>query len=243
MKCLIGAAIAAILLLSSAEAVIGPDHMALADWQRAEGNFTKSLGNASGYADLLNTTNPDMIVGISPGEYESTRYDIPVGPFEISFERRSPLDVFGVKYITFNESLGSGKSYHSNEYERYTLVALQHNPDNGLEVGTIYFLITRQLSKTHPERPQSADFYWGSPSMWYSNSPVSTTIDGYRGYLTSYEYNNNYYIHPSLRDTQYIWRYDINPNIFVTIMQQKGDFSRDMLLVIDTLNIRKRSDR
>jgi len=134
------------------------------------------------------------------------------------------------------------------EPERFLIhVALQHDPDTSVdfenEVGSIYLLITQQLSETPPERPEGADFYWGSPRWWYPSDSVSKIIDGKKGYLVSYDFNDGYDIHPSLRDTQYICRYDMNTSTFVTISQQKGNFDKDMALVLDTLHINYRSDR
>lgn len=91
----------------------------LEEIQEIEGNASKWL---YGYADILNAT-PDIAPKIIKGDYESSKYVVPIGPYKASFELRSPLSYFGVSNFTHEEDIGSGKKYHNAEYTVYSMIA------------------------------------------------------------------------------------------------------------------------
>jgi hypothetical protein len=136
--------------------LIGSDYTQLASTQYMAGNTSAHFNFTDSYADIMNTSG-DASPKILPGDYESTKYSIPTGPYTISFELRSPLNYFGVMYRTFNESKGSGKEYYTAQYEYYTMRA--GYDDQAVFVDeTIYSNGT--TVKNAPDRIESITPYW-----------------------------------------------------------------------------------
>ncbi|MBP7071660.1 MAG: hypothetical protein KBA97_11405 [Methanothrix sp.] len=272
---LISFVLAALLMLCSVEAASGPDYMALADLQRAEGNYSRALpdydgfifyargGDTASYADLSNATDPGMKVSISPGKYESTRYDIPVGPYEVSFERRSPLDVFGVKYYTFNESKGDGTDYRMAQFEQFVVYSGKYDGDyvkspesspaegevadsDGVPVREtkevphsavdLYILITRQIGPGAPFRPDGASVHMPFKT-WNMIGPETITIDGNPGIEEIWYYDMEASV--NYNNDYYIDEYNLSSDSFVMLIQHKGDVNKDLALVRDTLHVEK----
>jgi hypothetical protein len=101
--------------------MIGDDYTKLAEIQQVSGNMSRWLTNSS-MADLLNASIGNA-PKISSGSYESTKYDIPLGPYKVSFELRSPLNFFGAQYFKDNDSIGSGKDFHTAHYDVYYMAS------------------------------------------------------------------------------------------------------------------------
>ncbi len=108
------------ICIVSGDRMIGEDYNKLASIQYANGNVSAPFNYNNSYADIMNASE-EMSPKIKAGNYESTKYDIPVGPYKVSYELRSPLNYFGVDYYTHNESTGSGKDYHIAQYDVYSL--------------------------------------------------------------------------------------------------------------------------
>ena len=113
---LCGAAI--VLMVRTTEALSGPGYEALgkaqAEAKAGIANYTKIPANTDEYAygdflDIMNTTfmndtAPNLMPKISPGVYNSTSYIVPVGPYEVSFQLRSPIHDMHITYYTFNQN-------------------------------------------------------------------------------------------------------------------------------------------
>ncbi len=216
-----------ILFFGAAEAISGPEYDALATAQRAAGNTSERL-TGTYYLDITNATS-DLMPKISPGEYDSTSYVIPVGPYEVSFQLRSSLNIFGVGYTTFNRTTGSGKTYHQAEYEQYTLYMEDYHhilPD------FIDIVITRYKgpSEFPPEDPMTMIEHVPRSQMLSLPTPIS--IDGHSGTCQELDSSN------SGNTLAWISKYNLDSSTFVT-MKSTMNWDKDTALAIETMHITK----
>jgi len=116
--------------------MIGDDYTKLTEIQQVSGNMSQWLTSAN-MADLLNASTGNA-PKISSGNYESTKYNIPLGPYKVSFELRSLLSFFGVQYFNDSDSIGSGKGFHTAQYGVYYMTSGNVTNDTYVDETTSY---------------------------------------------------------------------------------------------------------
>jgi hypothetical protein len=208
---------------------IGAKYYELAMDQREEGNTSEQL-TGTYYLDITNAS-AELTPKIFPGTYDSTKYVIPVGPYEVSFQMRSPLNVFGVGYSIFNGTAGSGKTYHVNEYEQYILLMENYDFQNRQLNGYFSVWITHctNSSKYPPLAPSRDMKGLRIASSWDFASDQAITIDGHQGYeQVWYTPNSN---------LGYIIEYDQTSSTFVTMQLHSLDWAKDGELALETFHI------
>lgn len=247
-----------VLSMETTQALEGEDYTKLAELQRAEGNFTERF-NYTMYADILNASE-EMAPKISVGAYESTKYLIPVGPYTISFELRSPLDYFGVEYFTHNESLGWGKNYHTAQYDVYLLTTgnityttvidetiapngtrIKNSPDRlvpdkafRLYIYIIHYIGPQNFPAETPIELLFDDIF-EPPRNWESGTSYNITIGGKDGAAwEDIKWSKDF----DILAERYNYMYNLDPNTKIAITASGDwDVPKDLSLFEETLNI------
>jgi len=225
------------------------------------GSAWLGYGNYSNYTDI-EKASPGVAPQVEPGNYESIKYVVPIGPYEASFELRSPLNYFSVRSYPYEETAGSGKDYHIAEYTVYSMKAGNVTNITYVKInGTYYYSengtkisneTTRQVSATsylslyimHCESKKYAPTYpyelldekFSVPDNWDVYSPQEITIDGKQGFS---EWAADWYKDKLIRDRRY-YGYKLDENSFVAF-EFKGDWdeAKDTSLFLETIHIKK----
>jgi hypothetical protein len=202
-----------------------PDYDALAKAQKAEGNSSPYL-SATYFLDILNAT-PDLRPKVVPGAYDSTRYTIPVGPYQVSLETRTQFNIFGVGAFSFNETAGSGKTYHQNNYKEYVLYM-----ENRTKPGTFWYYtyvwIVRYIGPAeYPPQLTEKQFV----SHRYDVTDMEDiTIDGHPG-------SHELACRPKRDNSCFdVYKYALDPSTIVVI-QSNMEWDKDISLAIETMHI------
>jgi hypothetical protein len=230
-------------------------------WHEYGGSACLGYGNYSNYTDILNASS-GVAPRAVPGTYESIKYVVPIGPYEASFELRSPLNYFSVRSYPYEEALGSGKDYHIAKYTVYSMRSGNvTNVTYAYYNGTFYSEncsrineTTRQVSATYslklyimhcesskkyaPTYPYGLlDDLFSVPGNWEVYSPQEKTIDGKQGF---FEWAANWRKDKLISDRIY-YRYKLDENSFVAF-EFKGDWdeAKDTSLFLETIHIEKR---
>jgi hypothetical protein len=200
------------------------DYRELGKVQVEAGNFSYLLPTIDGKetADIMNATE-DLRPKISQGGYESTKYDIPVGPYEVSFEARTPQKAFGVSYFTWNETVGSGKTYHTAYFEQYPLYVADGD-GHGLDIYITRYIGPSKFPPSEPEEYRNPS----TPKNWDFTFLYDETIDGHAG--------SKYGLYHKTKFIRYYYYYELNPSTFVTI-ESNMPTDKDLDLAIETLHI------
>jgi hypothetical protein len=253
----------AIFLIGSVHAASELNYSNLAELQKAEGNLSKWLIN-TGHADILNAS-ADIAPKISTGAYESTKYEIPIGPYKASFELRSPLSYFGVKYYPYNESVGEGKEYHTAQYDVYSMASgnvtnvtiidvttsfdgtgnsttVKNAPDEivpevtfGFNIYIIHYKEPAKYQATYPY--ELLDRIYKIPRTWDDGSPTDITIDGKKGVTWN---DIKWSKTDRILAERYTYRYDLDQDTFVVITTSgRWNVDKDLSLFEETLHIAK----
>jgi len=252
-------------LIGCVQAVSELNYSKLEEVQIAEGNYSKWL-DYSDMADISNAST-DATPKISIGNYESTKYEIPIGPYKASFELRSPLSYFGVRYYPYNESVGFGKEYHTARYDVYSFLSgnvssytvvdhtdvfnrttgqidtIKNSPDLMGSKETFGFYINiihyKGPSEYQPTEPSDLlDSIFRIPSTWDDGTHFDITIDGKKG--TTWN-DVKWSKTDKVLAEKYTYRYDLDQDTFVVITTSgKLDLSKDLSLFEETLHIAKK---
>jgi hypothetical protein len=232
-------------------------------WDEYGGSASLGYGSYSNYTDILNAS-PDVAPRAVPGNYESIKYVVPIGPYEASFELRSPLNYFSVRSYPYEEAVGYGKDYHIAEYTVYsmksgnvtnvTYVKINGSfcySENGskildettrrvsatsyLSLYIMYCESYKKYASTYPY--ELLDEKFSVPKNWKVYPTQEITIDGKQGFS---EWAANWYKDKLIRDRRY-YGYKLDENSFAAF-EFKGDWdsAKDTSLFLDTIHIEKK---
>jgi hypothetical protein len=245
-----------VLMLSGVVAdarMIGDDYTKLAEIQQVSGN--RSRWTSANMADLLNASTGNA-PKISSGSYDSTKYNIPLGPYKVSFELRSPLNFFEAQYFKDNDSIGSGKDFHTAHYDVYYMASGKvidvdehadgtNNYDGNSvtddpvqivpkRVFQFHMYIAHYTGPTKFQATEPAELWaslfkvgWG----WDSGDENTLTIDGKKGVTwTDFGKGKNHDINTIC--------YDLDPETYIVIMAYGAwDEAKDLSLFEETLHV------
>jgi hypothetical protein len=250
-----------IFIIGCVQAVNDFNYSKLAETQKSHGNLSEWLEN-TGFADISKAPK-DIAPKISIGNYDSTKYEIPIGPYKASFELRSPLSYFGVLFYRYNESAGSGKEYHTARYDVYSFLsgnvsnysflenASTTSDSNGNSTTVETYQITPMqtfglkiyiIRYKGPSEYQAAapwdllDNIFKIPSTWDDGSPTEITIDGKKG--TTWN-DIKWSKSDRILAERYTYRYDLDQDTIVVIIASGKDWDvdKDLSLFEETLHI------
>ena len=262
MKILYLILVLSIFSIGSAQSVSELSYSKLAEVQRAGGNHSGWF--ETHYADILNAS-ADIAPKISTGAYESTKYEIPIGPYKAFFELRSPLSYFGVRYYLDNESAGSGTEYHTAQYDVYSMTSgnvtnatyidettsfdgtgnsttVKNAPDRIIPEITFsfkwYIIHYKGPAKYQATMPiELLDSIYKLPSTWDDGTPTDITIDDKKGVTWN---DIKWSKKDKILAEKYTYRYDLDQDTFVVITTSgKWDVDKDLSLFEETLHIAK----
>jgi hypothetical protein len=257
MKRLCLLAILSVFLIGCCLAAGESDYSNLREAQKAACNVSQWLDTGL-YADISNASE-DLAPKISTGDYESTKYVIPVGPYKVSFELRSSLGYFGVEYYTHNETVGSGKEYRKVDYDVYSMMSgnvtnaiyinettysngtsVKNSPDRIVPYSPFHLVIylmhykgPAKYSATYPY--ELLDELFSVPKNWEIDIPTDITIDGKKGFWEwAFKWNKNGDI---IKSRDY-YRYELDQDTFVAIrLFGDWDDAKDTSLFLETIHI------
>ncbi|VVB63404.1 Uncharacterised protein [uncultured archaeon] len=251
----------AIMLVGVCGAVAEFNYTKLAEVQQKEGNYSKWVTAAD-----ISNASADLRPKTSTGNYDSTKYDIPIGPYKVSFELRTPLSFFDVDNISHEEATGSGKDYYKAFYDiyklntgnvsNYTIVdettafdgtgnstTVKNSPDQIKSEVTfrlaVHFVHYKGPSSYQATAPSNwLERLYHIPQTWDDGIPMEITIDGKKGIAwNDVKWSKSF----KVLAERYTYQYDLDPSTIIVITASgKWDYDKDLSLFAETFHATKR---
>jgi len=168
-----------------------------------------------------------------PGNYDSTKVIVPIENCTMEFETRT-LEDFDILYENMTTEVGSGKNYHTEEFQvgEFEMTNLASDEYNPL---LLQISIAQYIGPSRYEPSNPFDGYKAVNYNAYDHLDTETIeVDGHSALLYS-----SYYTKNNKRPNRYAVTFALDANTFVMIKTSMADYDKDVSLWIETLHIEK----
>jgi hypothetical protein len=203
---------------------------------------------------FVNETPPGF--SAEPGDYNATAVTVKLGPHNLSFSTRIEYPIFRGYYEKsgYNKPAGKGKDYHMCTYDIGMLEfsSSEYEPVNDARrvYGAVTFEIYRYVAPLDYPPTWPGAFYdftrFGAhrePLAWEDFEPenaflpVDVVVNGRIGTILCRDYEKRENYVDDKEHVECIYAYSPDPTTFMVVHLYDMDWSKDISLVIETLNV------